>query len=348
MANTQAYVSTIINKTDEYLGIPSVVGHEKPFLDHLYKEYKDLGYTVIRDDNIVSISGNNPESYVLSAHVDRHGILSIGGGDYRYAAHAVKNYKYDEDTASETLSNLEQICTQFELESVYAYGRWSGNLISSGRVKLCHYCTKRSNLVFKIESIADLPEGIPIAYTHTKADKDSYISGQLDNVLSVALIYALYEAGFQGTAIFTAEEEIGKSWKHLANFLNAKQIDTDRLIVLDTSPYDSSDYADNGKIVLRNRDSFGAFNVDMIKGFTEHCKILKLPYDMKDETLIAQGKPQEQIGRTELGRLIQQFKGKWNGATVQIPTFNYHTNNESTTRLAIGNVFTLLNGYSNT
>ena len=98
MVNLDDIVSTIIDKTDEYLNIPSVVGHEKPFLDHLFKEYDGLCYEVIRDDNIVAVSGNDPTSHYISAHIDRHGILSIGGGDYRYAAHAVKNYKYYENS----------------------------------------------------------------------------------------------------------------------------------------------------------------------------------------------------------------------------------------------------------
>ena len=345
MVDPEQIVSIVIAKADEYLKIPSVVGHEKPFLDHLCNEYTTLGYTTIRDDNIVAVSGNQPGSAYLSAHVDRHGILSIGGGDYRYAAHAVKNYKYDEDTASQDMSHLQGICTQFETESVYAYGRWSGDVITSGTVERCHFCGTRSNLIFNIDGMEDMPEGIPVAYAHDRVEKDGYIAGQLDNALSVAVIYGLFKAGFQGTAVFTAEEEIGKSWKHLAGFMHSRDIETDRLIVLDTSPYDTSDNADAGKIVLRNRDSFGMFNASMVDELKKACGALDLAFDVKDETLTALGKKENQLGRTELGRLIHEHKNRWSGATVQIPTFNYHTNNESTTRLAISNFMSLLVEY---
>lgn len=345
MVDLEHIVSKIITKTDEYLKVPSVVGHEKPFLDHLRQEYEALGYAVIRADNIVAVSGNDPDSVYLSAHVDRHGILSIGNGDYRYAAHAVKNYKYDEDTNSTNMSLLQNICTQFEAEKIYAYGRWSGDVIASGGVEECHFCTMRSNLIFNIEDMDDMPEGIPVAYAHDCVEKGDYIAGQLDNALSVAVISGLFEAGFQGTAIFTAEEEIGKSWKHLAGFMQSHDIETDRLIVLDTSPYDTSDYADAGKIVLRNRDSLGVFNASMVNGLKKTCEALNLAFDVKDETLTALGKKENQLGRTELGRLIHEHKNRWSGATVQIPTFNYHTNNESTTRLAICNVMGLLAEY---
>ena len=336
-------VSEIVEATDCYLKIPAVVGYEKPLLDHLYEDYQALGYDAIRSDNIVRVSGNSPESAYLSAHVDRHGIVSIGKGDYRYAAHAIKNYKYDENEAAEALSQLEGICEQFETEHVYAYGRWTGEEITTGSVDHCHYCTKRSNLVFRIKDMEVMPEGIPVAYRHDKLDKgNGYLSGQIDNVMSVGLIYGLFKAGFQGTAIFTTEEEIGKSWKHLSLFFNQQGIETDQLLVLDTSPYDSSEPADSGKVVLRNRDSFGSFNISLVETLKQSATSLDIPIDIKDETLRAQGKKDDQLGRTELGRIIHENKGRWTGATVQIPTFNYHTNKESTTKLAIENVLKLL------
>ena len=50
MVSYEDLISNIMSKTDEYLNVPSVVGHEKPFLDHLRHEYETLDYTVIRDD----------------------------------------------------------------------------------------------------------------------------------------------------------------------------------------------------------------------------------------------------------------------------------------------------------
>ena len=145
-----------------------------------------------------------------------------------------------------------------------------------------------------------MPEGIPVSYVHEKIEQGDYIAGQIDNALSVALIFGLFQSGFQGTAIFTAEEEIGKSWKHLGSFMHAREIETKRLIVLDTSPYETSDNADAGKIVLRNRDAFGTFNVELVEDLKATCETLGHEYDMKDETLITLGKSEQQIGRTEL------------------------------------------------
>lgn len=345
MDDEMVLASTAIEKTSEYLRVPSVVGHETPFLDYLFKEYRELGFDCFRDDNIVAVCGNDPASAHITAHIDRHGILSMGNGEYRYAAHAIKNYKYNEEGAAKKLAHLQNICSQFQTEKVFAYGRWSGQSIAMGHVNLCHFCTDRANLIFSIEDMTHMPEGIPVAYAHEPIEKDGYVSGQLDNAISVGIIHALFRSGFQGTAIFTAEEEIGKSWKHLTAFMNAKGIETERLLVLDTSPYDSSDCADAGCVILRNRDSFGSFNPELVGELRSICETLGVPYDMKDETLVAQGKKDNQLGRTELGRLIHESSRRWIGATLQVPTFNYHTNNETTTRVAISNCLIILAAY---
>jgi len=341
-----ALAALVSEKTQEYLRIPSVVAHEKPFLDYLAREYAGLGYSVKRVKNIMAVYGNDPTSGYFSAHVDRHGILSIGGGDYRFAAHAVKNEKYGEDT-NVRLKQLEGICGHFFNEKVFAYDRLSGDILGEGTVEMCFFCTGRSNLIFQINGMAEMPEGTPVGYYPPESQNGYEISGQTDNALSVALIYALFAAGFQGTAIFTAEEEIGKSWQHLAGFLDLEGITEKNLIVLDTSPYDDRTFADIGAITLRNRDSNGMFNTDLVSRLKDLCQEKCLPITVKDEILLAQGKTESQLGRTELGWLVKVYNGRWNGATVQVPTFNYHTNAETTTVVAVENTLTLLLSHLN-
>ena len=50
----------------------------------------------------------------------------------------------------------------------------------------------------------------------------------------------------------------------------------------------------------------------------------------------------ESLGKTELGRIIQHTDGRFNGATVQLPTTNYHTNHETTSELAVNNYYNAL------
>jgi putative aminopeptidase FrvX len=186
------------------------------------------------------------------------------------------------------------------------------------------------------------PANFPIAYARTAKEEKGRIRGQIDNALSIAIIHELFANGFQGTAIFSTEEEIGKSWIHITDWLEARKIKTRALLVIDTSPYVDPEPIETGRVILRNRDFSETFNPTLVKLLRERCEVLNLPYHMKDEVLLAAGKTIEQLGSTELGRVIQKSNRHWSGATVQIPTLSYHTSNETTTREAIKNYYTVL------
>jgi putative aminopeptidase FrvX len=156
------------------------------------------------------------------------------------------------------------------------------------------------------------------------------------------VIYALYKNGYQGTTLFSCEEEIGKSWVHLAAHLKASRMENKALLVIDTSPFTDAAPIDQGMIVLRNRDMSAKFNPALVGALKTRCSVLEIPYQVKDEVLLAKGKSVSQLGSTELGRLIQNTKKKWSGATVQVPTMMYHTSNETTSRAAIRNYYRFL------
>ena len=83
-------------------------------------------------------------------------------------------------------------------------------------------------------------------------DPDSIIlSAQLDNVLSVALIVHLFCSGFADTALFTAQEEAGRSWRYALSWLKRESITTRRLLVLDANPYPTPEAAAEQDLVLR-------------------------------------------------------------------------------------------------
>ena len=63
---------------------------------------------------------------------------------------------------------------------------------------------------------------------------------------------------------------------------------------------------------------------------------------MKDEYFLAQGLEIKDLGSTELGRLVLETSGEWNGATLQIPTTEYHTSYETTSRGCIESFYRLL------
>lgn len=333
----------IINKTIEYLAVPSVVDNEAPFMTYLCNDFKALGLNVEVSDNLISINGAEPHSHIISAHIDRHGLISLGDGEYFYAAQYVKEVKYGESNigAEEILRNAAD---RFLGEHVYAYDSENGESLAYGTISSQSPSVTEGDGVFFIHNMRDMPFGTPIAYAQQPYVTKTEFSGQIDNVLSVATIYALYQNGYRGTALLTTEEELGKSWLHMARYLKDHNIETDDLYVLDTSPYadEHKNIIHEGTVILRRRDKSEVFNAALTQSVADICRTFKLPHQVKDEFLTSQGKTTEQLGSTELGKLIKFTENRWNGTTIQIPSTAYHTSHETTSRKAIKNYYLIL------
>ena len=332
---------TVVLKTIEYLAVPSVVGHEQHFLNYLEDDFKNLGLTVTQHDGILEISGAKPNSNIISAHVDRHGLISLGTGEYVYAARHIRRYKYDEDSQP-TLKTLNAISARFDDEMVFAYNPETGERLGEGMIKSCEPNVEDGGAQFTVEGMDAVAEDIPLAYARSARSNGKLLKGQIDNVVSLGVIYVLFQNGYQGTAILSCEEEIGKSWIHITKWLEAKKKETKDLIILDTSPYRETDQVNNNMIVLRNRDKSGMFNEELVQKIKMRCAFLSIPFQVKDEYFLEQGLDIPDLGSTELGRIIQNTEGRWSGATVQIPTIEYHTSYETTSRGCIESYYALL------
>lgn len=332
----------IIEKTLEYLEIPAVVGHEHAFMTYLFFEYKKMGLAIDIFDNLLCVRGKNEYKTILSAHMDRHGLISIGDGEYAYAGQYVREIKYGQnDRASQKL--LEHIQDRFVGEEVYAYEPRSLRKLGKGVITNCSADIKQNgDALFNITGMKDLPVNVPVAYARQGISKNGFLRGQIDNALSLATIHTLYMNGYQGAALLTCEEEIGKSWSHMQDFLTEMQLETQKLLILDTSPYSEHKFVKDGIIVLRARDKSALFNLELSESIADYCAQNNIPFHFKDQYLLSKGKEIEDLGSTELGRLIMGTAGQWSGTSVQIPTLEYHTSFETTTHKAITNYYRLL------
>lgn len=332
----------IVQKTLEYLEIPAVVGHEEFFMNYLAREYKRMKLNVEQWDSVLVVSGREKYDTIISAHIDRHGLMSIGYGEYAYAGQYVREIKYGQNDRT-SHRNLESISERFVDEAVYAYDPKTIKTMGYGTITACEAHLRRNgDAIFYVEGMDDLPEDIPLAYAKKGRNHGGFLKGQIDNALSVAVIHTLFANGFQGTAILTTEEEIGKSWSHMQDFLTEEKIDTDKLLILDTSPYQVHRFVNDGYIILRNRDKSAKFNSKLAHQIAKYCRKLSLPFHFKDQYLLDQGKDIPDLGSTELGRLIMGTAQQWTGTSIQIPTLAYHTSYETTTHKAIKNFYTLL------
>jgi putative aminopeptidase FrvX len=328
----------------QLIRIPSVVGAEHPFFMFIKRELEEIGVKVEYYDGVLVAKGDKPESGYISAHTDRHGLICTGHNEFQYAAFIAKN-KADLTGDSNSEQLLHNFTARFVDEKVQAYQPWSGVYLGIGSIKDAFLCARRNNIIFKVDGFDYLFPGTPIAFADKLDINDDLISAQLDNVISVAMIIYMYNIGYQGTAFFTASEEVGRSWRFLLEWFRRFNIKTDELLVLDTSPYPTLAEIRDIDIVIRHRDANAVFRSPLKNKIKKIADKEKIKYSFKDSYLkakMSKNGNKVSLGTTELGRLIHATKGEIQGTTLQIPTIGYHTVHETTTKKSVESMITIL------
>lgn len=319
---------------------PSVVGAEHSFFRVLQRELEERGAKVFWYEGLLVAQGKAPESALFSAHIDRHGLICTGPNEFQYAAF-VTGRRSDLLGNSVSEGLMKRIVGRFQSVPVLAYEPWSGAYRGSGIITNAHVCEYRNNLIFEVEGLEHLVAGTPVAFSDRLSLNNGILSGQLDNVLSAAHLVHLFSLGFQGTAFFTAQEESGSSWRYLLEWFRRFNGATQKLIVVDTSPYPEQAVADQQQVVLRRKDANADFNPELTARLEQLCQRARISYSFKDEYIEAQnqqavsfGKNPQSLGSTELGRIIAASKGFIQGTTLQLPTAGYHTMSESSSLIS--------------
>ena len=227
---------------------------------------------------------------------------------------------------------MEQIASRFDGQRVNAHMPYAGSYLGQGTIQKSYVCSRRNNLIFEVEGLEYVQPGVPVSFADRLRVEDGMISAQLDNVVSVAMLIDLIRSGFRGTAFFTAGEEAGRSWRFLVEWFQRYDLQTDQLIVLDTSPFPTLDEVRQQNVVLRNRDAAADFDGPLTELLVGYCEELGISYRFKDryvEKLNLDREKPLSLGRTELGRVIHATGGKIRGTTLQLPSSAYHTTSET-------------------
>lgn len=329
---------------------PSVVGVEDAFFRVLRRELDEFPVRVVRYHGLMVAQGSDPQSMYISAHVDRHGLLCTGPQEFQYAAFIAGNRgELNGDSISEQF--MELIAGRFRGQRVQAHTPYDGSYLGQGIITESYICPRRKNLIFEIDGLDYLQPGTPVSFVDRLQEQDGQISAQLDNVVSVAMLVELIRRGFQGTALFTAGEECGRSYRYLAEWFQRTDLSTRRLLVLDTSPFPNLEELQAQEVVLRNRDSVAEFDPLITAELRQTCEKLELPFRFKDEYVTEANKSREKkmsIGRTELGRLIAATGNQISGTTLQLPTSSYHTQTETANLSSVAAVLKVLSHITGT
>jgi putative aminopeptidase FrvX len=326
---------------------PSVVGSEDSFFRVLRRELEELDVKLQYFHGVLVAQGSRPSDLYLSAHIDRHGLLCTGENEFEYAAF-IAGKQGENMLESVSAHMLGQIEDRFAGQRVQAHMPYTGTYLGQGKITRSYVCPQRKNLIFEVDGLHFLQPGTPVSFLDRLRVEDGLVSCQLDNVVSAALIIYLFRNGFQGTGLLTAEEESGRSWRYALSWFRRQAITTERLVVLDTSPYATRQDAEAQHVALRRKDANGDFSVSMTEELAQRCESLGITYGFKDEYIERQNEARSRpypLGRTELGRIAVATEGAINGSTLQIPTTEYHTASETASLSSIEAMLRLLMSY---
>jgi putative aminopeptidase FrvX len=346
-ASLQPGMTAFLDVLQNLVREPSVVGTEDSFFRVLRRELEEVGAQVRYYQGVLVAQGGKPLDLILSAHIDRHGLLCTGPNEFQYAAFIAGNRcEQTGDSVSEQM--LGTVKGRFAGQRVQAHLPYAGTYLGQGAITNAFVCPQRNNLIFELDGLEFLPPGTPVSYLDRLCVRDGLLSAQLDNVLSVAMIVHLFRCGFQGTALLTAQEEAGRSWRYALSWFQRQRLTTDRLIVLDTSPFPTREAAGQQQAVLRRKDATAAFATGITAELEDRCRALGVSSVHKCAYVEAENatrvKPAS-LGRTELGRLIAATNGAISGTTLQTPTTGYHTPHETASLESVGAVLEILLSY---
>ena len=258
---------------DEFLDIlkflirePSVVGNEDSFFRVLRRELEELGLHVQQYHGVLVAQGTKPHDLFLSAHNRPPRDCCVQGQtnfSMLLSSLAIAARKWEIRPQDYMLNKIED---RFAGQRVQAHFPYTGTYLGQGEITRSYICPERGNLIFEVEGLEFLQPGIPVSFLDRLQIYDGLISAQLDNVVSAAMIIYLFRKGFQGTGLFTAQEESGRSWRYTLSWFQRERLTTQRLVVLDTSPYATREEANAQQITLRHRDASGPFCEEMDSG----------------------------------------------------------------------------------
>jgi len=339
--NEKELLARILAKTCEYLDFPAVVGHETPLLDHIARDFAAAGFKTERPESLCIIDLGKPGP-VFIAHADRHGAIVTEGDQAVFAAHACPNEKTAGDPAFRA-PGVPALTERYGRSDVFAYDPVSGSRIAYGQVSAVAL-DDQNRAVLTLSDLPRLPAGVPLAFARRlERSASGFIVGHLDNAITLAALRIAAEQGLGGTIVVTAEEEIGRSAEHVLAWAQAGGLAPgSNLIVCDISPFDDGAAALAGAVILRRRDALSSFNADQVSKLETAASTAGAPIIFKDSFIERENDARARrhdtpktMGLTELGRITAISKGRYAGATLQLPTFDHQAGRESTTPRAV-------------
>jgi len=154
------------------------------------------------------------------------------------------------------------------------------------------------------------------AYVNTISSTGEFLTGQLDNIIGIAIARYLVEIRTPIDILFTTKEEVVKSTLQLWEMCKlSKKVP----ITIDIDIFNDVEDFKSGAVTLRFKDRNGQMLTALVKKLQKAASDNDIPFSFLDGEAIV-----------ETGFLSKLEDGKFKGAHVGIPLINYHSDLETT------------------
>lgn len=361
-------IKRIFEITNEFLKIPSTVGYEKPFLDHLEKKAKKLKYNIQREKEYLVIKPKNKNTIpklLFSTHIDRQGFITNKENKIEYASYYIKRtqkipFKREELIVDETiLKNEIEEKLKAKVFIDNAFFRIKSNTINNVKFFVLDGFESFEKLALRY-----IKEKITSYEPETKKKLNNFqlIRYDIDSQKHIAT-YDANKKPNKEDKVFMLNSKIetneNKFFAQIDNVISSAVL----FYLLETTNFQNeiifttkeeigqsylcvTDYINNKKekthpklIVLdtspyenfNNKDTgFLTLRHGDERGGFDNNLVEEIKNILEKNKIPFDFKPSF-LGRTELGQTSKKTNGKINGTTLQIPTTNYHTTYETTT-----------------
>ncbi len=183
-------------------------------------------------------------------------------------------------------------------------------------------------LVVHTDRIPNYNASRDTGYVDTISHTVEFLTGQLDNIIGIAIARYLIEKDIPIDILFTTREETVESTLQLWEMckLNGKTP-----ITIDIDVFNDLDTFKDGQTTLRFEDRNGKMLTSLVKTLQKVAVDNEIPFSFNEGEAIV-----------ETGFLSKIDNGKYKGAHVGIPLINYHSDMETTTWECIYNTILVL------
>lgn len=369
-------IKSILEICDEFLKIPSTVGHEKPFLKHMDEIAQNNNYETIINDNFLVVKPKIKNNNILfSVHIDRQGLILNDENKVEYATNYLKKvqnlpFKRDEQEDDEKLL-VKHLNDSIENNPAKLTDDFL--IMNLKDLKSLKFYREDGFLFLERLALRYVRENITSYDKETGEKFNTYKTTRYDTIWDEHIVT------YKTNKPLKDEDKIFMLDSQIEIFDNMFSAQIDNVISAAVIFYLIKNNQLNCEVIFTTKEEMGeSYNsvIDYLKKEEQTKKLIVLdtsPYaDFRDKdegfltlrygderggfstelvnnikSLLEENKisfdfKPSFMGRTELGKVADFTKGKINGTTLQIPSMNYHTTYETATLKSLENYYKII------